>query len=216
MNRIANNANQIFGLCLLGILLFTLSSSVHAQRYSGRYVPRVRSLSITGEGGIAVLGCDLTSLDDNYNLEPFGGIEFGYMAARNFKIGLFTSRGLLAAEDNAAKAENTFIIAGLTGHYYFRMSWGRINPYLVFRLGGIFSEAESLTSSSFQTKTANGFLYGGGIGIEFHPSRVVGIRIQSTGMLTTSDDLDAIVAGNMADGFTTLSVGISYYFIVRR
>ena len=199
--------------CLLAV---TTVETGLAQRYGGRFAPRVRSFGITGEGGVAVMGCDLTSIDDNYYFEPMGGVEFGFLASQNFKIGAYFSRGIMVARQHGDDAENTFNAIGITGHYYFRLSWGRVNPFLFFRAGGLFTNAEANYNNVHYSQTANGAVFGGGAGVEFHPSNIVGIRFQAGGMCTSTDHLDALDTGTMEDGYSTLTLGITYYFQMRR
>jgi hypothetical protein len=122
----------------------------------------------------------------------------------------------MTAKNHGDEATNTFNAVGITGHVYWRLYYGRVNPYLFFRVGGIFTRAEASYDNVAYTRTANGAVFGAGVGIEFHPSRNVGIRFQTGGMLTTSDYLDAYRAGTMNDGYTTATLGISYYFSSRR
>jgi Outer membrane protein beta-barrel domain len=203
-------------LLMFTLLIIASYTHVYGQRYGGRYAPRARSFSITGMGGVAVMGCDLTNLDDNYYFEPAGGIEFGYLTSQSFKIGAYVLRGNMTAKQAGDEAKNTFNAIGITGHVYLRIRNSRVSPYAFFKVGGIFSTAEAIYNFERKRETANGLEFGGGVGVEIYPSSLVGIQLQIGGILTTSDHLDALETGTMNDGYSTTTFGISYYFSRRR
>jgi len=216
MNTIRFTGNTGYYIFLFLSCFLIPDQAAVAQRGASMYAPRVRSASVTVEAGIAILGCDLTSLDNNYYVEPLGGIELGYNPSQNLRVALFASRGGLTAKNGEDIAKCTFNSVGASGQYYFRMYRGKFNPYVVARIGGVFGEAESTQRGIRSRESVGGAVFGGGAGFEFHPRSSLGIRIQAMGYITTTDHLDALDTGRMQDGYSTFSAGITYYFTLRR
>ena len=208
-------ARKYIQIAVLFICLVAGAGEAFGQ-YS-RYLPRPRTFALGLEGGISVIGCDVTDDFDHYVFEPYANLEFGYLASNAFKVGLYVGRGNLKSEDDDSNSvKNSFINIGITAHFYLQLRRSPFVPFVFIRVGGIFSNGESTYEGEFREGVANAAMFGGGVGFEVYPSRQLAIRIQGGGFWTTTDLLDRVDAGTMNDGFTTVTGGIIYYFNLRR
>jgi len=207
---------QRFVLLFTFFLLIAASSSL-SQNRNFPDSPFPHSWRISLEGGIAGLGCDITSDDGTYRYKPFGDFEISYVFNPNFYLGLYIGSGRLGAKGDIYEVGSTFYFAGVQPEIRWTVIRGAFAPLIFLRLGGMIAQPYySVNEVRSEGKQIGGFTYGGGIGFEYVYKRIVAIRFVGGSILTTTDKLDNIVSGNLNDGWSFFSIGFSYYFTFTR
>jgi hypothetical protein len=202
-------------------LLLCDGAQASAQRSSGRGsgAPPKGSFRIGANGGIAILGDDLTKTFDNYRLGPIADLDFAYLAHQNFSVGLYGGLGAMASRFGEDEAKNFFQWYGVQFEGRVITNRGAIIPFAFVRLGGI-STSPAITRYGITTETGSvsAFTYGIGAGIEFLVKKgrnPISVRFTAGGNLTTTDELDRFVSGGNKDGFSFISAGMMFYFSKR-
>ncbi len=202
----------------LAIAIGTLTGTedcMAQRRGSFGVAPKAKSVRLGTNFGLAFLGDDQTKKSNNYRIGLHGSIDATYLFHPRFGAGIFGGIGTLAS-DYGGRKSSTF--AGWYGtHFEGRLiaSQGKIIPFIYVRLGG-FTHKPSFTyeGSTREGDTETVFTYGVGTGVEimiYRGRKPLFLRFMLGGNLTSTDMLDNIESGDMKDGFSYLSVGLSYY-----
>ncbi|MDH7515403.1 MAG: hypothetical protein QHI48_05995 [Bacteroidota bacterium] len=204
------------GFIVFAFLSLINTSAAHAQRY-GAYglAPRAKSFRLGTHFGLAFRGDDQTKKSSNYRVGLAGGLDVTYLFHPRFGAGAFAGIGTLASDFGGSKSSTFFGWYGTHLEGRIIAQKGKTVPFLFIRLGGV-THKPSLTSGgvTVESETETVFAYGGGAGVEFmiyRGRKPLYLRLMLGGTLTNSDKLDNIESGDRHDGFSFLSVGLSYY-----
>ncbi len=204
-------------ICISVIALAVMAwTSLSQYRYNPNR-PSSGTWHVSLSAGMIGLGCDVTEFDGSYRYRPLGDIDVGVTVNSYVGLSLFLGLGKMAAEFESIAVGNDYYWGGIDLELTLPISRGALAPFAFIRTGGILSKAEA-NIRSFQTEGPHtgAFMYGGGLGLDYVFRRSVGIRLKGGSVLTTSDKLDNIVSGDLNDGMSFISLGVTYYFPSRR
>ncbi len=205
-------------LMLFMFLLTTFCAmQAEAQMRGYPYAPRLRSMRVGLEGGVGVLGGDLTKESQNYHFRPIANTEMAYVFHRNAALGLYGGGGVLRSTQDDIESNTDFWQAGILLELRIPTLRGSVFPLFQVRGGGVNIRPDQRIGRAFTENPASWhFSYSGAMGIEIISWRRLGIRALFGVTYTTTDDWDLIHRGADNDGYSWAALSLHYYFIFRR
>jgi hypothetical protein len=201
------------------LLLFSvlLSLQAEAQIRGFPFAPRVGSLRLGMEGGVGVLGSDLTHESQNYHFRPIANTEIAYVFHKNFAVGLYGGGGFLRSTYDEFESNTDFWNAGLLLEFRVPALRGSVFPIVQLRGGGIQIRPEQrIGRESYEFPASWNYSYGGAVGVEVVSWHRLGIRALFGVTYTSTDEWDMITRGNDNDGYSWAALSLHYYFVFRR
>lgn len=204
-------------LPLLILLVLLMAPQADAQLRGYPFAPRLYSWRLGLEGGVGVLGGDLTKESQNYHFRPLGNFEFAYVFHRNAAFGAFAGGGVLRSTQDSFESNTGFIHGGLM--LELRIPILRGSAFPVFQLrGGVISMRPDLRDGSrvLDEPASAHWHYGAAAGMEVISWRNLGIRALFGVTYTSTDKWDLVIRGDDNDGYSWTALSIHYYFQMRR
>ncbi|MDT8323111.1 MAG: hypothetical protein RRA94_03285 [Bacteroidota bacterium] len=204
---------------ILPLLLMLLLSSadLHAQLRGYPFAPRLNSLRIGLEGGVGVLGGDLTRESQNYHFRPIGNLEFGYVFHRLAALGAYGGGGVLRSTMEEYESNTDFYQAGMLLELRIPALRGSVFPIFQLRGGAVnIRPDQRIGRETYEFPASWHFAYSGAAGVEVISWRRLGLRALFGVTYTTTDDWDMITRGEDNDGYSWATLSMQYYFILRR
>jgi len=200
---------------LTALVLIAPESFTQQRGYP--YAPRLNSWRLTVEGGIGVLGDDLTKESEHYHFRPIGGVEVGHVVHRNVAVGTYAVFGFLRSSRDFDEVNTSFYGAGLFTELRVPTFYGKMFPLLQLRLGGIAINPELRQSDVIIEEGQSTHLaWSAAAGLEVISNRSFGVRILIGVTYTSTDRWDTIVRGDDRDGYSFAHLGLSWYISRRR
>ncbi|MBI5648024.1 MAG: hypothetical protein HY962_13925 [Ignavibacteriae bacterium] len=200
----------------IALLMLLVQAPAPAQRGKFGNAPQAKSVRLGSNVGFTLLGDDLTKSSDNYRVGVMGTLDFLYLFHPQFGAGLFAGLGTMSSSFGGQTASTFYGWYGTQFEGRFIWSRGAIVPFVFLRLGGLTHKPQFVTNgNTVEGETETIFTYGGGVGMEilmYRGRKPLYLRLTYGSNLTSSDELDNIVSGDQRDGFSYLTVGVSYYF----
>ena len=204
-------------LLALVLLPCFFAGTAMAQIPGYRYAPRVPSWRIGLEGGVSVLGGDLTSESQHYHFRPVGGVELAWVLHRNFAIGLYGGGGTLRSTATDTESNAVFYDGGVLFELRLPTFRGSLFPLLQARAGGIVVEPElRMGDEAFDASSSKHMAYTLAAGLEAISWRQLGMRVLVGVTYTTTDRLDLLLRGDDNDAYSFAVLSLHYYIHGRR
>lgn len=201
------------------LVLFSLASATHAdaQMRGYPYAPRLHSHRVGVEGGLGVLGGDLTKVSNDYHYRPVANLEVAHMLHRNVVLGFSVGFGDLRSTSADMESNTPFLTAGMLVELRLPLLRGSVFPLMQLRGGGVrIDPALRSGDVTFEGEASNHMAYGLAAGIEAVSWHQLGIRMLFGVTYTTADRWDLIVRGDDNDGYSYAMLSLHYYFTFRR
>ena len=199
------------------LLLVVFAAETDAQLRGYPFAPRLRSVRFGLEGGVGVLGGDLTKESENYHFRPVGNAEFGYVLHRNALIGAYAGGGVLRSTMDEFESNTEFLQGGILLELRIPAMRGSVFPIFQLRGGAVNIRPEQrIGPDLFEQEPTWHFAYAAAVGVEIVSWRRFGVRALFGVTYTTSDDWDLITRGNDNDGYSWAALSLHYYTAFRR
>ncbi len=209
MNRI------VFLIAALSVML--VGQQAEAQMPGLPYAPRMRSWRIGFEGGVGVLGSDLTKESENYHFRPVAGLELVYILHRNFAIGLCGGGGFMRSTAGDMESNTAYLSGGALIELRIPLLRGSVFPVLQLRGGGVIIDPELRDGiDEYDFNSSNHLFFSMAAGIEAVSWRRLGIRALFGVTYTSTDSWDLLVRGDDKDGYSFATLSLLYYIGRRR
>lgn len=204
-------------MLILLLLLLADTGAAFAQMRGYRYAPPLRSWRIGVEGGVSVLGGDLTRESQDYHFRPNGGVELALVPHRNFAVGVYAD-GVLLRSTSAERESNTRLFGGgLLLELRAPLLRGSLFPVLQARAGGVLVDPEMrIGAVTYEGETSRHMAYSLAAGFEAISYRRFGIRLLVGVTYTTTDRLDFLLRGDDNDAYSHARLSLHYYITRRR
>lgn len=206
---------RIFVIFLICSCVLTIDAA--AQMPGLRNAPRVGSWRIGLEGGVGVLGGDLTKESQDYHFRPLANVELAFVLHRNIVLGLYGGGGVLRSTAGNMESNAAFLGGGLLIELRAPLFRGSLFPLVQLRGGGILITPElRVDDGSYELDQIRHMTYGVAAGFEAISWRRLGIRVLVGVTYTTTDNLDYLVRGDDNDAYSYAMLSMHYYFGGRR
>jgi len=204
-----------FALLILLVLLVAPEADAQLRGYP--FAPRLYSWRFGVEGGVGVLGSDLTKESQDYHFRPLGNLEFTYVFHRNAAFGAFAGGGLLRSTQASLESNTDFVHGGLLLELRIPTLRGTVFPVFQLR-GGVLSMRPDLREGPVTVgePASAHWLYAAAAGVETISWRRLGIRLLFGVAYTSTDKWDLIIRGDDNDGYSWTALSMQYYFQMRR
>lgn len=204
-------------ILLLLPLLLADAGTLLAQMPGYRNAPRVRAWRIGIEGGVNVLGGDLTRESQDYHFRPVGGVELAWVPHRNIAVGVYASAASLRSTDAERESNAMLYGGGLLLELRAPLLRGSLFPVLQARAGGVIIDPElRIGDVTFEGETSQHMAYTLAAGFEAISWRRLGIRLLVGVTYTTTDRLDYLLRGDDNDAYSHATLSLHYYITGRR
>jgi hypothetical protein len=204
-------------LLLTALTLFLFGQQAESQMRGLPYAPRAHSWRIGIEGGVGVLGSDLTKESEDYHFRPVAGVEIAYVLHRNIAIGLYGGGGHLRSTAGDMESNTGFLSGGALIELRLPLLRGSVFPVLQLRGGGLIIDPElRIGAADYDFSSSNHLSFSLAAGIEVVSWRRLGIRALFGVTYTSTDSWDLLVRGEDKDGFSFAILSMHYYIGRRR